>query len=508
MEDELLKSSSNSENNLAGSGEALFGQDSPQHFQASFVCDRTALVITGDFLDKILHATGDEQGKTRRSIWERFCCSQDKTKKDPRNLVEEAFVELATACQAVICCRVTPKQKALIVQMVKRHKKAISLAIGDGANDVNMIKTADIGVGISGQEGMQAVQCSDYALAQFSYLQRLLFVHGRWSYLRICKFLRYFFYKTFAGMMSQIWFAFYTGFTAQPLLEGWFLALYNVFYTSYPVLCMGMFEQDVSAEKSLKCPELYKAGQKDLFFNFRTFCLSFLQGSFVSLVSFYVALWAFEDKASIKIVGDYQSFAMIIATSAILTVTVEIILDIKFWTVFSVLAIFLSLVLYCLCSYFTQSFQAYLTAPTVFQFPDASKNALTDPTALLVILLSVTVNIIPSLAARFLCSVMVQRTMSEMAQVRDLKMKTSMVELRSHVRRDSHWSRSSYAFSHKEGYANLISTGASLRSKGPRVRGELNGFGPTSLPGQEDSVPPADVACSRDAATQQTFLPC
>ena len=74
---------------------------------------------------------------------------------------------------------------------------------------------ADIGVGISGLEGMQAVQCSDYALAQFSYLQRLLLVHGRWAYLRICKFLCYFFYKTFAGLMAQIWFAFHSGFTAQ-----------------------------------------------------------------------------------------------------------------------------------------------------------------------------------------------------------------------------------------------------------------------------------------------------
>nr|XP_056723681.1 phospholipid-transporting ATPase IK [Euleptes europaea] len=505
---EILKSSSNSDLSLAGSGEALFGPDSPQRFQASFALDKTALVVTGDFLDKILHATGDEQETRKPSVWDRFRCGWAKAKEDPRNAVEEAFVELATACQAVICCRVTPKQKALIIQMVKRHKNAIALAIGDGANDVNMIKTADIGVGISGQEGMQAVQCSDYALAQFRYLQRLLFVHGRWSYLRICKFLRYFFYKTFAGMMSQIWFAFYTGFTAQPLLEGWFLALYNVFYTSYPVLCMGMFEQDVNAEKSLKFPELYKAGQKDLFFNFRTFCLSFIQGSFVSLASFYIALWACEDKVGVRIVGDYQSFAMIVATSAILTVTVEIILDVKFWTVFSVMAIFLSLVLYCLCSYLTQSFQAYTTAPTVFQFPDASKNALTDPTALLVILLSVIVNTIPSLAIRFMHSITVPRTMSEMAQVRDLKMKMSMVELTSHVRRDSHWSRSSYAFSHKEGYADLISKGASMRIKGPRVCSELNGFHRTPLPGKEGSVPAADVAYSHDVTAQQTFLPC
>ncbi|XP_060089107.1 phospholipid-transporting ATPase IK-like [Heteronotia binoei] len=462
---EILKPSNSSVKSLAGSWEALFGCDSSLHFQASFPRDKTALVVSGDFLDKILRAAGQGLGKKKQSAWGRFCGCWAKAKEDDRNAVEEAFVELAAACQAVICCRVTPKQKALVVQMVKRHKKATVLAIGDGANDVSMIKTADIGVGISGQEGMQAVQCSDYALAQFRYLQRLLFVHGRWSYLRVCKFLRYFFYKTFAGMMVQVWFAFYTGFTAQPLLEGWFLALYNILYTFCPVLCMGMLEQDVSAKKSLKFPELYKAGQKDLLFNFRTFGLSFIQGSFASLASFYIALWACEDKAGARIVGDYQSFVIIIATSAILTVTVEVMLEVKFWTVFSVSAVVLSLVLYCLFSYLTQSPQAYQVAPKVFRFPDATKNALTDPLALLVVLLSVTVSTIPSLTAHFLHSIPVSRTMMEqMVQTRDLKTKPSEVELPSRLQRESRRRHSSYAFSHKEGYGELISRGTSVRS--------------------------------------------
>ena len=84
----------------------------------------------------------------------------------------------------MICCRVTPIQKALVVELVKKYKKAVTLAIGDGANDVSMIKTAHIGVGISGQEGMQAVLASDYSIAQFQFLERLLLVHGRWSYYR------------------------------------------------------------------------------------------------------------------------------------------------------------------------------------------------------------------------------------------------------------------------------------------------------------------------------------
>jgi P-type E1-E2 ATPase len=65
------------------------------------------------------------------------------------------------------------------------------LAIGDGANDVPMIKEAHIGIGISGHEGMQAVLASDYAIGQFRFLERLLLVHGRWSYKRISRLIMY-----------------------------------------------------------------------------------------------------------------------------------------------------------------------------------------------------------------------------------------------------------------------------------------------------------------------------
>lgn len=132
--------------------------------------------------------------------------------------MELEFLETACACKAVICCRVTPLQKAQVVELVKKYKKAVTLAIGDGANDVSMIKTAHIGVGISGQEGIQAVLASDYSFSQFKFLQRLLLVHGRWSYLRMCKFLCYFFYKNFAFTMVHFWFGFFCGFQPRPFM--------------------------------------------------------------------------------------------------------------------------------------------------------------------------------------------------------------------------------------------------------------------------------------------------
>ncbi|XP_075380671.1 phospholipid-transporting ATPase IK [Mycteria americana] len=462
---EILEAHWVSNNHLSGSGEALCsGRLSQQLPEASRHSrhKKRAIIISGDFLDKILH-TGEVLKEKKGRLWQRLACCRATGSQEQGSLVEKAFVDLATSCQAVICCRVTPKQKALIVQLVKKHKKVITLAIGDGANDVNMIKTADIGVGISGLEGMQAVQCSDYALAQFSYLQRLLLVHGRWAYLRICKFLRYFFYKTFAGLMAQVWFAFHSGFTAQPLYEGWFLALYNIFYTAYPVLSVGLLEQDVSAKKSLEFPELYVIGQQDELFNYRVFGITLLHGVSTSLASFYIALWAFEDRVGSKAVGDYESFAVTVATSALLSVLMEIILDTKFWTVLSFLMVTASLLLFCLFSFLTQSIDAFRIAPAIFCFPDASRNALTDPYVLLVVLLSLVVNTIPSLTVRLYCTITRKTTIPQ-----KIRLKEPSVELRAHVPRSSFHRRSSYAFSHQEGYAGLITRGDSLRTGGTR----------------------------------------
>ncbi|NWQ66844.1 AT8B3 ATPase, partial [Neopipo cinnamomea] len=461
---EILQAYWASNNNLSGSGGAPGSSHLSQQCPEASGHRRRAIIISGDFLDKILH-TGEVLKEKKGWPWRWLPRGRTVGSQEQGSLVEKAFVDLATSCQAVICCRVTPKQKALIVQLVKKHKKAVTLAIGDGANDVNMIKTADIGVGISGLEGLQAVQCSDYALAQFSHLQRLLLVHGRWAYLRICKFLRFFFYKTFAGLMAQVWFAFHSGFTAQPLFEGWFLALYNIFYTSYPVLSVGLLEQDVSAKKSLEFPELYVIGQQDELFNYRIFGVTLLHGVGTSLTSFYIALWAFEDHVGSKAVGDYESFSVTVAVSALLSVLVEIILDTKFWTVLSFLMVTASLLFFCLFSFLTQSIDAFRIAPAIFCFPDASRNALTDPYVLLVVLLSLVVNTIPSLTVHAFRATTGKATIQQKIHLKAKKEPEPSVELKAHVPRGSFCRRSSYAFSHQEGYARLITRGDSLRAR-------------------------------------------
>ncbi|MED6238898.1 hypothetical protein ATANTOWER_031852, partial [Ataeniobius toweri] len=231
---------------------------------------------------------------------------------------EASFMRLAEQCQSVLCCRVTPAQKAEIVKLVRKHTSSITMSIGDGANDVNMIKTAHVGVGLAGVEGGQAVQNADFAVSQFRFLQRLLLVHGRWSYRRISLFLCYFLFKTCGFALVHIWFGIFSGFSAQSLYETWFIALYTVFYTAAPVMCMAVFEQDVSGGSSLKLPELYKSGQKNELSSPTKLIIYLLYAVYTSLVLFFIPCGVFYNTAY-----DYQTMAVTVAMAATFTATLE-----------------------------------------------------------------------------------------------------------------------------------------------------------------------------------------
>lgn len=200
--------------------------------------------------------------------------------------LEDMFLEIGTLCKAVICCRVSPLQKALVVKLVKRKKKALLLAIGDGANDVSMIQAAHVGVGISGMEGAQASRSADFAIGQFKFLKKLLLVHGSWSYQRISLAILYSFYKNITLYMCQFWFVFVNGFSGQSIIESWSLTLYNVLFVALPPFVIGIFDQYISANMLNQYPQLYKIGQQRRFFNVQIFWSWAINGFYHSAVIF------------------------------------------------------------------------------------------------------------------------------------------------------------------------------------------------------------------------------
>lgn len=178
----------------------------------------------------------------------------------------ETLLELAVMCKAVICCRVSPLQKALVVKLVKKSTTAPLLAIGDGANDVSMIQAAHIGVGISGVEGLQAARSADVSISQFRYLRKLLLVHGSWSYQRLSKLILFSFYKNITFALCLFWYSWFNDFSGQISFEGWSMSYYNVIFTILPPLVIGIFDQFVSARMLDRYPQLYHLGQSNHFF--------------------------------------------------------------------------------------------------------------------------------------------------------------------------------------------------------------------------------------------------
>lgn len=205
--------------------------------------------------------------------------------KHPR----EAFTELALLAKTALCCRVTPSQKAELVGLVKSCDYR-TLAIGDGGNDVKMIQEAHVGVGISGREGLQAARAADYSFGKFKFLNRLILVHGRYSYNRSAFLAQYSIYKSLVICFVQILFSFLSGVSGTSLFNSLSLMAYNVVYTSIPVMVTSLLDKDLSEKTVMQHPEILYFAQAGRLINPGTFARWFLRAIFHAIVVFVVTV--------------------------------------------------------------------------------------------------------------------------------------------------------------------------------------------------------------------------
>lgn len=256
--------------------------------------------------------------------------------------LEDMFIRLGSFCKAVVCCRVSPLQKALVVKMVKRKRKGLLLlAIGDGANDVLMIQAAHVGVGISGMEGMQAARSADVSIGQFRFLRKLLLVHGAWSYQRILVAILYSFYKNIALYMTQFWFVFINAFSGQLIAESWTLTLYNVLFSVLPPFVLGVFDQFILARLLDKYPQLYKLGQLRRFFNVTIFWGWIANGFFHLGVIFFTLMLIYKNMNGVALgmLLNNWLWGVAIYTTSLLTALGKAALVVNMWTKFTLIAI-------------------------------------------------------------------------------------------------------------------------------------------------------------------------
>lgn len=253
---------------------------------------------------------------------------------------------VSQSCEAVVCCRMSPLQKSEVVHLVKHSNgKPITAAIGDGGNDVSMIKEAHIGIGIMGKEGRQATMSADFALAKFKFLRKALLVHGHWYYIRISNIIQYFFYKNIVFVTPQFLFEIHNGFSEQVLYHSFFMMCYNVIFTSLPVLMYGLLEQNYSAKILLRSPQLYLLNRRNNLLSFRQFVIWFLTGIWQGCAIYFLCYFYWKINPTIlydNTSADHWTFSTCIFHIVVLTANLQILLHSSYWSTLFVCSVIIS----------------------------------------------------------------------------------------------------------------------------------------------------------------------
>ncbi|KAK9291287.1 hypothetical protein L1049_009476 [Liquidambar formosana] len=306
--------------------------------------------------------------------------------------LESELFNLATSCRVVLCCRVAPLQKAGIVDLIKCRTDDMTLAIGDGANDVSMIQMADVGVGICGQEGRQAVMASDFAMGQFRFLERLLLVHGHWNYQRVGYLVLYNFYRNAVFVLMLFWYILCTAFSATSALTDWSSVFYSVIYTSVPTIVVGILDKDLSHKTLIQYPKLYGAGYRHESYNMQLFWMTMIDTLWQSLVLFYIPLYTYKESSI-----DIWSMGSLWTIAVVVLVNIHLAMDIQRWVLITHIAVWGSIIITCACMVVLDSIPIFPNYWTIYHLAKS-------PTYWLTILLIIIVALLP----RFLIKVIHQ----------------------------------------------------------------------------------------------------
>uniref|UniRef100_A0A8C9SQQ6 Phospholipid-transporting ATPase n=1 Tax=Scleropages formosus TaxID=113540 RepID=A0A8C9SQQ6_SCLFO len=333
-------------------------------------------IIDGTTLSLLLNASSDVVSSNYRSL----------------------FLQICQNCTAVLCCRMAPLQKAQIVKMVKNSKgNPITLSIGDGANDVSMILEAHVGIGIKGKEGRQAVRNSDYAIPKLKHLKKLLLAHGHLYYVRIAHLVQYFFYKNLCFILPQFLYQFFCGYSQQPLYDAAYLTMYNICFTSMPILAYSLLEQHICIEILLENATLYREVAKNAMLRWGPFLCWTLLGIFQGLLFFFGVHCLFGNSAlqdNGQVFGNW-SFGTIVFTILVFTVTLKLALDTRHWTWINHFVIWGSLAFYVFFSFFWGGIIWPFLKQQRLYFVFA--NMLSSVSAWLVIILLILLSLLPDI---------------------------------------------------------------------------------------------------------------
>ena len=293
---------------------------------------------------------------------------------------EKLFMNIAKNAASVVCCRVSPSQKSKVVLMMKRfYPSAVTLAIGDGGNDVPMIMEAHIGVGIYGEEGMRAVQSSDYAIGEFQFLRSLLLFHGRTNYIRNSECVKYFFYKNFCFTLMQFIFGFYCNFTGQTIIDDWFISCFNLLFTSLPLGARALLDHDVKPSDGIvvnqMLPFLYSENRENPIFTMPKFFLTLIKGAVHCCIIYFFIIYLYKQDSinSDGKMGGLWFVSVNLFTCVLIVVSVDLIIFTKYHTIinFVIMLVFtiIAYIIFVIVVHYSTFFKSVGTITSVFGSP-------------------------------------------------------------------------------------------------------------------------------------------
>ena len=273
----------------------------------------------------------------------------------------------------VLFCNMLPLQKAQVVKLIKENFRfrPVTLAIGDGNDDVAMLQEADIGVGMKREGESRASSNADVAVGYFHQLASLLLVDGRWYLQRYSKTAILFIYKNMLVTMVLFGYVFRCDYQPTQLIDTGLMTLYNIIFTSIPVLCIGLWDEDVSESMILRHPEMYR--MRITIFGWRWMLFFGLIALFQSLTIYFSIFPSL--LFSINSSGMTENFASngtILFISLVLTVLAQVSLEMSTITITYVCSLLLSLLLlliYLLAGTYINTSDLFGVLNTIFENP-------------------------------------------------------------------------------------------------------------------------------------------
>ena len=305
---------------------------------------------------------------------------------------------VAQSCKVVIACRARKDQKAKLTRLVRNgNREVVTLAIGDGANDVEMIRTAHIGVGVIGKEGTQAVNNADYAIGQFRFLTRLLLVYGHRNYRGITLAALLIFYKNILFTLVQYLYTFLCGLSGTR--NQCFLAImfYNTLFTAFGPFFIAVFDRDISDANLYRFPQIHRQGMDHTFFSVRLFLVVFLKALWESASMAFVVAYSTDTITYASGTVEMYMYGMINVTATIIVANLSCSFLQCSSSAISIVAFWLLLALWILGVALISQFKVLM--PYYYKYVDI---LLFTPSTYLIVILAAAVAIIPSIIVKAL----------------------------------------------------------------------------------------------------------